>query len=63
MEIHAANGFLINQFWWFLDIGRVDSQPLHPGRFTNEGVSDYGGTNLDTRCCRLATDVIEAVSK
>ncbi|TVU51609.1 hypothetical protein EJB05_03049, partial [Eragrostis curvula] len=25
VEIHAANGFLINQFWWFLDIGRVNS--------------------------------------
>lgn len=25
VEIHAANGLLVNQFWWFLDIGRVDS--------------------------------------
>ncbi|WVZ50699.1 hypothetical protein U9M48_001931 [Paspalum notatum var. saurae] len=66
VEIHAANGLLINQFWWFLDIGRVDSQPLHPGRFTNDGVSDVddGGRRLelDTRCCRLAADVIAAVA-
>ncbi|KAJ1276204.1 hypothetical protein BS78_05G196400 [Paspalum vaginatum] len=64
VEIHAANGFLINQFWWFLDIGRVDSQPPHPGRFTNDGVSDAddGGRSLDTRCCRLAADVIAAVA-
>ncbi|KAF8666016.1 hypothetical protein HU200_053906 [Digitaria exilis] len=53
VEIHAANGFLINQFWWFLDIGRVDSQPLR----LDKGSS----SSRDNRCIRLATDVVAAV--
>ena len=28
VEIHATNGLLINQFWWFIDNERSNSQPL-----------------------------------
>jgi 12-oxophytodienoic acid reductase len=59
VEIHAANGFLINQFFLFMDIGRVDSQPLHLDRSIKDGLND--GSSLDDRCCRLATDVVAAV--
>jgi len=51
VEIHAANGLLVNQFWWFLDIGRVDSSK--PMRL------DGGSSSRpEDRCRRLATDVI-----
>ncbi|KAF8647818.1 hypothetical protein HU200_065179 [Digitaria exilis] len=53
VEIHAPNGLLINQFWWFLDIGRVDSQPLR--------LDNGSSSSRDNRCCRLATDVVAGV--
>ncbi|CAL4990903.1 unnamed protein product [Urochloa decumbens] len=63
VEIHAANGFLVNQFWWFMDIGRVNSsQPLHLDHFTKDNQLNVNdGSSLDNRCSRLATDVIAAV--
>ena len=62
VEIHAANGLLVNQFWFWLDIGRVDSSlPLLLDRYnTKDGLSD-GSSSLEDRCRRLATDVIAAV--
>ncbi|TVT97947.1 hypothetical protein EJB05_56773, partial [Eragrostis curvula] len=60
VEIHAANGFLINQFWWFLDIGRVNSQPLRLDQLTKDNQLN-GGSSLDNACCRFATDVVAAV--
>ncbi|TKW01558.1 hypothetical protein SEVIR_8G189000v4 [Setaria viridis] len=59
VEIHAANGFLVNQFWFFIDIGRVNSQPLRLDRLVNDGLND--SSSLDNRCSRLATDVVAAV--
>ncbi|PAN43791.1 hypothetical protein PAHAL_8G263900 [Panicum hallii] len=62
VEIHAANGLLVNQFWFFLDIGRVDSsQPLRLDRHTTDGLSDGGSSSLENRCRRLAADVVAAV--
>lgn len=55
VEIHAANGLLVNQFLFFFDIGRVDSQPLR----LDNGSSSRG--SQDSRCIRLATDVVAAV--
>lgn len=60
MEIHAANGFLVNQFWWFLDI-----DPLRQDRSikdaADEAISD-GSSLVDSHCCRFATDVVAAVA-
>ena len=60
MEIHAANGFLVNQFWWF-----IDTDPLRPDRFIKpaaaEAISD-GSSLVDSRCCRFAADVVAAVA-
>ena len=54
MEIHAANGLLVNQFWWFLDIGRVDStKPLR--------LDGSSSSSLEDHCRHLAADVVAAV--
>ena len=54
VEIHAANGLLVNQFWWFLDIGRADStKPLR--------LDGSSSSSLEDRCRHLAADVVAAV--
>ncbi|CAL4990687.1 unnamed protein product [Urochloa decumbens] len=60
VEIHADNGFLVNQLLFFIGGPRVNSQPLHVQRHVKDGLND--GTSLDNRCSRLATDVISAVA-
>uniref|UniRef100_A0ACD5Z9V2 Uncharacterized protein n=1 Tax=Avena sativa TaxID=4498 RepID=A0ACD5Z9V2_AVESA len=60
VEIHAANGFLINQFWFFMDIGKADSRPVYRDQLIEDGADD-GGSSLENRC-RFATDVVAAVA-
>ncbi|CAO2145191.1 unnamed protein product [Urochloa humidicola] len=60
VEIHADNGFLINQLWFFLGDPRLNPQPLHLERRVKNCLDD--SSSLDKRCSHLATDVIAAVA-
>jgi 12-oxophytodienoic acid reductase len=52
VEIHAANGFLVNQFWLFLD--------TDPHAAT-EAISDGSSSLVNSGCRRFAADVVAAV--
>ena len=60
VEIHAANGFLVNQFWWFIGDGNITPRPLlhDQDQPTKDGADDGGSLEI---LCRFATDVIAAV--
>lgn len=57
VEIHATNGLLINQFWWFLDTERSKSQPLHRN---DQLIKDSVDNQENHR--RFATEAISAVA-
>uniref|UniRef100_A0ACD5YNU8 Uncharacterized protein n=1 Tax=Avena sativa TaxID=4498 RepID=A0ACD5YNU8_AVESA len=61
--IHAANGFLVNQFWWFLgdkddDDTAEKSQAVQRDQLMKSGADDSGSLEI---LCRFATDVVAAV--